>query len=53
MRVNVRMGYQMAAKRYLCELANLSRRIAVLNEEIEARRAKLTSVSVPITGDRV
>lgn len=53
MRLTVRPGYQMTAKQYLCGLTRINRQLAILTEEIEVRRASLTSITAPLTGDRV
>ena len=53
MRLTVRPGYQMTAKQYLFQLTKINRELAILNEEIEVRRASLTSITAPLTGDRV
>lgn len=43
----------MTAKQYLRQIRKLQRNIDILTEEIEERRAKLTSTSSPVLGDRV
>lgn len=43
----------MTAKQYLRQLRKLERNIAILTEEIEQRRASLTSTSAPIGGEKV
>ena len=43
----------MTAREYLLQLKRLNKNIRILHEEIERRRAKLESTSVPLRLDRV
>ena len=43
----------MTARQYLLQIRKLNYNLYVLGEEIELRRAKLTSTSAPIGGERV
>lgn len=43
----------MTARQYLLQIRQLNYRIYVMHEEIELRRAKLTSVTAPLNSERV
>lgn len=43
----------MTVKQYLRQLARLQLNIAILTEELEERRTRLTSTAAPVLGDKV
>lgn len=43
----------MTAKQYLRQVAQVERKIQIINEELEERRTRLTSTAAPVLGDKV
>ena len=43
----------MTAKQYLRQLSRLNKQIRAIEEELEERRTRLTSITAPVTGDKV
>lgn len=43
----------MTAKQHLLQIRKLNRRIYILSEEIEVRKARLTSITMPLGGEKV